>query len=91
MRDPLRHAPALHRPDECGGWIVASETCALDHLGAEFVREVEPGEIIVIDKDGLARRAGDRRPPQTRSVLFEYIYFARPDSRSAASSSTRCA
>ena len=60
-----------------GGWIVASETCALDHLGAEFVREVEPGEAIVIDREGLrAVQAVEKR--RDALCVFEYIYFARP-------------
>ncbi|MBD0289755.1 MAG: amidophosphoribosyltransferase [Thermoleophilia bacterium] len=60
--------------------VLASETCALDLLGAVFVREVEPGELVVIDGRGLAsRRLG---PARDRSALciFEFIYFARPDS-----------
>ncbi len=60
-------------------WVVASETCALDLLEAEFIREVEPGEFIVIDETGLHAY----RPwAETRKAMciFEYIYFARPDS-----------
>lgn len=61
-----------------GGWVVASETCALDHIGADLVREIEPGEIIRIDEHGVT----SYREPVTRRALciFEYIYFARPDS-----------
>ncbi len=60
--------------------ILASESCALDSVGATFVRDVAPGEIVVIDKNGLrsdARHVGEK--PKTTCV-FEYIYFARPDS-----------
>jgi amidophosphoribosyltransferase len=60
-------------------WVVASETCALDLIEAEFIREVEPGEFIVIDETGLQAY----HPwPETRKAMciFEYIYFARPDS-----------
>jgi amidophosphoribosyltransferase len=62
-----------------GGWVLASETCALDIVGAEFVRDVEPGEIVVINDKGVhsikpfGANAG-------RFCVFEYIYFARPDS-----------
>lgn len=77
VRDPLGLRP-LCLGTINGGWIVASESCALDHIGAELVREVEPGEIISISDNGIetyqdevARRA---------MCVFEYIYFARLDS-----------
>ncbi|GAB6154018.1 amidophosphoribosyltransferase [Desulfosporosinus burensis] len=60
-------------------YCLASESCALDTVGAEFVRDVEPGEIVVIDDDGLHSRQGLTKTAQT-SCAFEYIYFARPDS-----------
>ena len=59
--------------------ILASETCALDIIGAEFVRDVEPGELIVIDKKGL-HSFKPFLPIPTKFCIFEYIYFARPDS-----------
>jgi amidophosphoribosyltransferase len=59
--------------------ILASETCALDIIGAEFVRDVEPGELIVIDKKGL-RSFKPFLPTTPKFCIFEYIYFARPDS-----------
>ena len=59
--------------------ILASETCALDIIGAEFVRDVEPGELIVIDKKGL-HSFKPFAPIPTKFCVFEYIYFARPDS-----------
>ena len=59
--------------------ILASETCALDLLGAKFVREVEPGEVLIINRSGL--RSVKPFPPQTPShCIFEHVYFARPDS-----------
>lgn len=63
-------------------WVVASETCALDTVGAEFVREIEPGELLVIDADGLRSTFPHGASPQTRPRLcgFEFVYFARPDS-----------
>jgi amidophosphoribosyltransferase len=61
------------------GWVVASESCALATIGAEFVRELQPGEVIAIDGDG-PRTIGLHTAPQRALCLFEYIYFARPDS-----------
>jgi amidophosphoribosyltransferase len=77
VRDPFGVRPlSLGAVDD--GWVVASETCALDHIGATFEREVEPGEIILIDKNGVTSYTGDKT---RRGVcIFEYIYFARPDS-----------
>jgi len=59
------------------GWAVASETAALDIVGASFVREVEPGEIIAIDEHGL--RSTRFAAPEPKGCLFEYVYLARPD------------
>jgi amidophosphoribosyltransferase len=61
-----------------GGWVIASESCALGHIGAQFVREVEPGEIIVIGKNGVKSFSEDNG--KRALCIFEYIYFARPDS-----------
>jgi amidophosphoribosyltransferase len=61
-----------------GGWVVASESCALDHIGASLVREIEPGEIVRIDENGVQ---SFREPAMRRALcIFEFIYFARPDS-----------
>ena len=77
-RDPMGNRPlCLGRLD--GGWVVASETCAFDHLGAKFIREVEPGEVVRISADGLETFSGAQR--KDAFCIFEYIYFARPDSR----------
>jgi len=61
-------------------WVVASETCALDLIGAEVIRDVEPGEILLIDTDGpqTIHRLPEHIP---KHCIFEYIYFSRPDSR----------
>src|SRR5687767_698663 len=60
-------------------WVVASETCAFDLIDAQYVRDVEPGEMIVIDREGL--RSSHPLPKQQHSMcLFEHVYFARPDS-----------
>jgi len=61
-----------------GGWVLASETCALDHIGASFVREVEPGEIIAIDAKGI--ETYPVHVERRALCIFEYIYFSRPDS-----------
>jgi len=59
------------------GWVIASETAALDIVGASFVREVEPGEIIAVDEHGL--RSTRFAAPEPKGCLFEYVYLARPD------------
>ncbi|MCA1822842.1 MAG: amidophosphoribosyltransferase [Mycobacteriales bacterium] len=59
------------------GWVVASETAALDIVGAQFVREVEPGEIVAIDEHGVRSRTFAE--PTPHGCLFEYVYLARPD------------
>ncbi|MDP6100211.1 MAG: amidophosphoribosyltransferase [Dehalococcoidia bacterium] len=77
VRDPLGVRPlCIGRMD--GGHVFASESCAMDHVGAEFVREVEPGEIVVINGDGVSSYPGESTGRAL--CVFEYIYFARPDS-----------
>ena len=61
-----------------GGWVMASETCALDHIGSDFIREVEPGEIISISQSGV--QSFPENTGKRALCIFEYIYFARPDS-----------
>jgi amidophosphoribosyltransferase len=79
MRDPYGVRPLCIGRLNGHGWVVASETCALDHLGAEFVREVEPGEAVVIDRGGVhSMQAVEKK--RDALCVFEYIYFARPDS-----------
>jgi len=79
VRDPHGFRPlCLGRLGEA--YVVASESCALDTVGARFLRDVDPGEIVVVDADGLRTVAGPAAPRQARCV-FEYIYFARADSR----------
>ncbi len=63
------------------GWVVASETAALDIIGATFVREIEPGEFIAIDSAGL--RSRNFAQPDRKGCLFEYVYLARPDTKIA--------
>ena len=62
------------------GWVLASETCALDLIHAKFVRDVEPGEIVIISKDGLVSLKPFPTHKQKAFCIFEYVYFARPDS-----------
>jgi amidophosphoribosyltransferase len=77
VRDPLGVRP-LCLGTINGSWVIASESCALDHIGANFVREVEPGEIVSISGNGVE---SDREEAGRRAIcIFEYIYFARPDS-----------
>lgn len=78
VRDPQGFRPlCLGKLDE--DWVIASESCALDTLGALFVRDIEPGEMVVIDKTGVTSRRF--APAATKALcIFEYIYFARPDS-----------
>jgi amidophosphoribosyltransferase len=77
VRDPLGVRP-LCLGTLNGGWVIASESCALDHIGAKFLREVEPGEIITIDENGL--KSYQEETERKALCVFEYIYFARPDS-----------
>lgn len=78
VRDPYGVRP-LCLGDLNGAPILASETCALDIIGAKFVRDVAPGEMLIIDRAGLqSLRPFD--PAPTRLCVFEYVYFARPDS-----------
>ncbi|WP_142848694.1 amidophosphoribosyltransferase [Telmatospirillum sp. J64-1] len=78
VRDPLGIRPlVLGKLGE--SWIMASESVALDIIGADFVRDVEPGEMVILTKEGV--RSVKPFPPQKRRFcIFEYIYFARPDS-----------
>ena len=78
-RDPLGIRP-LCLGKLNGGWIVASESCALDHLGAEYLREVEPGEVVIVDENGLHTATWPGGTGRRSLCVFELIYFARPDS-----------
>ena len=78
IRDPVGIRP-LVLGDLNGSKIIASETCALDIIGAKFIRDVENGEIIVIDENGI-KSFKPFKQSKARLDIFEYIYFARPDS-----------
>lgn len=78
VRDPLGVRPLqLGKLD--GAWMLASESCAFDIIGAEFVRDIEPGELVVINDDGVQSHRISL-VTKSRFCIFEYIYFARPDS-----------
>ncbi len=80
LRDPHGFRPlCLGRLGD--GYVVASETCALDLVGAEFLREVEPGEMVTIDPQGLRSRRAMPAAEPLQHCIFEHIYFSRPDSR----------
>lgn len=78
VRDPMGVRPlVLGKVGDA--WILASETCALDIVGAEFVREIEPGEMVVVTRDGVASERPFEQKP-SKFCIFEYVYFSRPDS-----------
>lgn len=81
FRDPHGIRPlCLGKLADDQGWVVASETCALDIVGAEYVRDVRPGEIIRVSDDGIS--STQALDPEARAeCIFEHVYFARPDSR----------
>ena len=80
FRDPNGIRPlCIGKLPEGRGWVVSSETCGLDIVGAEYVRDVEPGEIVRFNKDGVTSEQGVE-PRKRASCIFEYVYFARPDS-----------
>ena len=77
VRDPMGVRPLCLGTID-GGWAIASESCAFDHIGAQFIREIEPGEIVIINKNGVKSFAENSY--KKALCIFEYIYFARPDS-----------
>jgi amidophosphoribosyltransferase len=84
VRDPLGLRPlCIGRLPENGhpaGYVMASESCALGTIGAQFVREVQPGEIVRLDAHGLHSRQAVDSAAEPAFCIFEYVYFARPDS-----------
>ena len=82
IRDPLGVRPLCvgKLNGDSSGWIIASESCAFDHVGADYIREIEPGEAVLIDNDGLRTVKAPDDLQRRSSCIFENIYFARPDS-----------
>jgi amidophosphoribosyltransferase len=78
IRDPLGVRPLVLGLYD-GAYVLASETCALDIIGAKFIRDIEPGEMVVITKEGL-ESLKPFAPKPKRFCVFEYVYFSRPDS-----------
>lgn len=79
-RDENGFRPLCYGQREDGTYIVASETCALDSVGAKYIRDVDPGEIVIFDKDGVRSIRDHCEKSPHKICIFEYIYFARPDS-----------
>ena len=79
VRDPLGIRPLVIGKLK-NSYVLASETCALDIIGAKFLREVENGEIVVIENDQLTKYKTLSSKKILRPCVFEYIYFSRPDS-----------
>ncbi len=79
-RDPFGFRPLCYGEKPDGTYVVASESCALSAVGADFVRDIEPGEILVFGKDGIVSRREHCCTKEKKLCVFEYIYFARPDS-----------
>ena len=79
-RDPYGFRPLCYGKREDGSYVIASENCALKAVGAEFVRDLLPGEILVFTKNGIKSRKEHLSTKPKKTCIFEYIYFARPDS-----------
>jgi amidophosphoribosyltransferase len=84
VRDPYGFRPLVlgRRPvgDGSFSWVVASETCTFDLIGAKYVREIEPGELVWFDREGEHRERIPGEAPRLAKCVFEHVYFARPDS-----------
>ena len=80
VRDPRGYRPLCIGTLPGGGYVFASESCALDAAGADFLRDVEPGEIVIADANGLRSVKDHCGRKDTQMCVFEFIYFARPDS-----------
>ncbi|BEU87946.1 amidophosphoribosyltransferase [Selenomonas sp. TAMA-11512] len=80
VRDPQGMRPVCYGMTSDGVYVVASESCALTAVGAKFIRDLKPGEILAFTEDGVTSRLEHCNKKQRSSCIFEYIYFARPDS-----------
>ena len=79
-RDPYGFRPLCYGKTPDGMYVVASESCSIHAVGAEVIRDVEPGEILVFTKNGVVSRKEHCKKKDKKLCIFEYIYFARPDS-----------
>ena len=79
-RDPYGFRPLCYGQMQDGTYVVASESCALSAVGAKFIRDLLPGEILVFSQNGVKSRKEHCRKQKQKTCIFEYIYFARPDS-----------
>ncbi|NPA16797.1 amidophosphoribosyltransferase [Persephonella sp.] len=80
VRDPYGFRPLVLGKNRSGSYFVASETCALDIIDAEYLRDIKPGEVLVIDDAGMRSYFPLDHADQPRKCIFEFVYFARPDS-----------
>ncbi len=80
VRDPLGVRPLVLGKLEGDGWVLSSETCGLDIIGAEYVRSIEPGEMVVITANNGVESHFPFRHQNSRFCIFEHVYFSRPDS-----------
>lgn len=80
VRDEHGFRPLCYGQKDDGTYIVASETCALDAVGAKYIRDIVPGEIVIFDNDGIRSIKDHCNKAPHKICIFEYIYFARPDS-----------
>ena len=78
-RDPYGFRPLCYGQMQDGTYVVASESCALSAVGAKFIRDLLPGEILVFSQNGVKSRKEHCRKQKQKTCIFEYIYFARPD------------
>lgn len=80
VRDENGFRPLCYGKTDDNEYVIASESCALDAVGAEFIRDIEPGEILVFDKNGIKSIRSHCEKAPKKLCVFEYVYFARPDS-----------
>lgn len=79
-RDPYGFRPLCYGRTDDGRYIIASESCALEAVGAKFIRDIAPGEVLVFSSEGIKSYMARMEKKEKKTCIFEYIYFARPDS-----------
>ena len=80
VRDPHGFRPLCYGQTDDGKYVVASESCALEAVGASFIRDIRPGEVVVFSEEGVKSFTAHIEKKKKKTCIFEYIYFARPDS-----------